>query len=525
MLLVDHGVILMAHAPKGGATINGKEYKGGQFIPGDELASASPEELKAAGIESDAAATPSWHPKTKSNKLSSGGVKVSTSLPKGNFGNANIDITEGDIVVHAKSKTGKGEGNQEKLAIKLWNIWTKPQFNKLSAEEFSAVVEEAAGNASNLMQIATKIKPPSKKKAAKKVSPKLGGIAKNAKKALNKTAKKKSPPKKAGKVVGTVEFDFPKGNFPFAEIDIKQGGGVHVAAGNDTGKGVGNEEKLEAKLQDIWSQHPDIDADEFTSIVESVAPKATTLMSVAKLVQAKIGKQPPKSSAPKGKIKKAPAGAAKVGTYPSWGNVPDASKSGKKVIWPKQPKPDQIKSHVQYAKNKMSWKQKDAVDWYVNSSGPEANAQLRKCPKTMNCINAQSRAKIKAIDEAIAKAPPLPEGLTVFRGIRVNNAWAKKMIGDMKKAMDSGQEMRINMNGVKSTTTDPNVAKKFSNSYKSDTEQVVFEIKPKKGLAVTGEMKYYGGDEKEVIMSSQSMVRPVNYFKVGGKTIIQMEEV
>lgn len=43
----DHILKATRHAPAGGATINGKEYVGGQFIPAEELAKATPEEKAA----------------------------------------------------------------------------------------------------------------------------------------------------------------------------------------------------------------------------------------------------------------------------------------------------------------------------------------------------------------------------------------------------------------------------------------------------------------------------------------------
>jgi len=43
----------VTHAPKGGATVNGKEYAGGEFIPASEMAKASDEEKAALGVEDE----------------------------------------------------------------------------------------------------------------------------------------------------------------------------------------------------------------------------------------------------------------------------------------------------------------------------------------------------------------------------------------------------------------------------------------------------------------------------------------
>ena len=54
---MESGSILQmaaVHAPKGGATVQGKKYKGGQFIPGEVLAKASAEEKQKLGIKDDA---------------------------------------------------------------------------------------------------------------------------------------------------------------------------------------------------------------------------------------------------------------------------------------------------------------------------------------------------------------------------------------------------------------------------------------------------------------------------------------
>jgi len=56
-----------AKAPKGGVTVQGKEYPGGQFIPGDVMDQATDEEKAAIGVEGDSQKGQTKKPKHRTN--------------------------------------------------------------------------------------------------------------------------------------------------------------------------------------------------------------------------------------------------------------------------------------------------------------------------------------------------------------------------------------------------------------------------------------------------------------------------
>lgn len=83
----------------------------------------------------------------------------------------------------------------------------------------------------------------------------------------------------------------------------------------------------------------------------------------------------------------------------------------------------------------------------------------------------------KRLNDAIDQAGDLPEGLTVYRGIRLSREEAAQMLTDLQDAAKAGET--ITMSGISSTSLDPDVARGFTGE-----GRVMFEIRPKTGAYV-----------------------------------------
>lgn len=340
MSLVDNGVIVMARAPAGGATINGKEYKGGMFIPGDEIAQASTEELEAAGIEvedkaeagtDDADADSDGDSAAPKKKAS--GVKVPWEaefeiwqIPKDKDPN-----TDPDLLLHEENVgttiefDGVGGGvYASNDAPPDKSVKIKVKRNKKGDLEFRSMGDRPTTVTSgpNGITISVIDKSGKTRRLLNQgvVGGKLGAaILERDKKntaAKKKTAKKSASVKRGDTPisvknsggVATVTVSPPKGNFPDVKIEISDDD-IVVTAESTTGKGAANPDKLANLLWETWSQpeFEDLTAAQFAELVGDSGSFANNLMNIKNV---KPPKGPPKKPGPKPKATKKSAPAA-----------------------------------------------------------------------------------------------------------------------------------------------------------------------------------------------------------------------
>jgi len=161
---------------------------------------------------------------------------------------------------------------------------------------------------------------------------------------------------------------------------------------------------------------------------------------------------------------------------------------------------------------------------YTGSGYSGLNANLRKCPKTLDCLEGSQRESVAAAAAAVDKAGPLPKGTILYRGSHGDSAGVKKLLSDIEMAIKSGGI--VSLHGVQSTSTRASVAAGFSGY----TNPVVFELVAKSGAYVKPVSIH--PSEYEVLQKHGVKYRPLAIHKNvtvknHGKqvTLIQMEEV
>ena len=145
----------------------------------------------------------------------------------------------------------------------------------------------------------------------------------------------------------------------------------------------------------------------------------------------------------------------------------------------------------------------------------------------------QPSASAKRLAKVVeAHSTSLPKGTVLYRGFNVADAAGQKFID----SLETGKIIKIN--GLQSTSFDPNVAVTWGGDKKSGG--VIFEIKAKKGLYLESHLNKFlpdqgedansFGGEKEVLLphgKKYKVESRLDKQKIGGKTvrIIQLREL
>ena len=153
----------------------------------------------------------------------------------------------------------------------------------------------------------------------------------------------------------------------------------------------------------------------------------------------------------------------------------------------------------------LSKDEKDAIAIYTGGWSMEINTALRG--------GTQMRPAVKeaynTIQKAFAKAPPLPPGTEVYRGMFAEAGAAGQFFSDVRDAVKSGKA--ISMKGIASTSVDKKVAVDIAKKIISSptVERALITIRPKTGLAISFISKY--PEQKEILLDHGKAYRVVSY--------------
>ncbi len=119
---------------------------------------------------------------------------------------------------------------------------------------------------------------------------------------------------------------------------------------------------------------------------------------------------------------------------------------------------------------------------YTGAGYGVINDAMRQCPPDFDCLKGEIALTVNGIEEAIAEAPPFPEPLDLFRGIKLDDAKLEQLTEAMSRAAETGEE--IGMPSITSTSVEPRVAMSFSvEGLYVGASPAVFKIKAKTGLS------------------------------------------
>ena len=158
---------------------------------------------------------------------------------------------------------------------------------------------------------------------------------------------------------------------------------------------------------------------------------------------------------------------------------------------------------------------------YTAGSSSMINRTLRKCPETFDCLDPsfapQIRRQSAELSEAISKAPPLPEGTELYRGVSFGDISDE----DKGKFLSNFRQGRtLSLGGFSSTTLDYKTAQAFGGG------EIMLKIKAKTGLYV-GDVSAYKHDEREILQNQSTRYRVAGQGinKELTRYVIELEEI
>lgn len=162
---------------------------------------------------------------------------------------------------------------------------------------------------------------------------------------------------------------------------------------------------------------------------------------------------------------------------------------------------------------KITSSEKADIADYTGSGYHSLNAAMRQCPPHFNCLQGAHKSEAKNIMSAIDKAPPLPNGTIVHRGMSIHDSSLNAaFIANLKEKMDTGGEFQF----PSITSTSSVKGKEFSGNYK-------FAIKAKTGLYTVKHSSV--PSEKEVIVSPKTRYKVVDIQHSSGQYNVLLEEI
>ena len=84
----------------------------------------------------------------------------------------------------------------------------------------------------------------------------------------------------------------------------------------------------------------------------------------------------------------------------------------------------------------LTKKEVDAVRFYTEEGHIQINKEMRSCPPKFTCVSLKK--EVSALSSLIDRAPPLPEGSVLFRGLGGPPSQMKKLIEAAKKTQKNG---------------------------------------------------------------------------------------
>ena len=171
----------------------------------------------------------------------------------------------------------------------------------------------------------------------------------------------------------------------------------------------------------------------------------------------------------------------------------------------------------------------DALNQYSDYGYTGINSAMRDCPPEFECVEEPQRKQMELIEAALAKAPPLPEPTTVYRGFNNSPEVTEEILNLARQVMENGGIYR--MPSITSTSMDPAVPYlSFGSSQMNRT--VIFQIQAKKGLYINSISEH--NTEHEVLQSAKTRYRVAGVEEVdfvkdgksgGVRNVIYLEEL
>ena len=171
---------------------------------------------------------------------------------------------------------------------------------------------------------------------------------------------------------------------------------------------------------------------------------------------------------------------------------------------------------------KLTAPEYEAIKYYTGSGYVGLNEYLRE-GKTLDPTEQRIVENLKSV---IAKAPPLPEGTRVLRGLGTTRGEATKLIEQLVQARDTKAPMGFSQ--FVSTTLNPAVVDHFTLDGPEDTAKIVFHIDAKRGVFLGRRLGHAQGTEQEILQSPDTRYRVVSVTHKdwdGDGTIVHLEEI
>lgn len=175
---------------------------------------------------------------------------------------------------------------------------------------------------------------------------------------------------------------------------------------------------------------------------------------------------------------------------------------------------------------KLTTEQRDVLsDYTLFEKGKTADWQAVNS-KLRNFIplTHEEQAAQDTIREAIRNSPPLPEGITTYRGINVPEEIAESLIKDFLSLADSGAPHMEHSN----TSSSVNPDRAVSSRIPKGEVRIVYEFKPKRGIYLQTITQQEA--DFEVLMSDEARytvvrVVPDVLYGSGRVTVVQLQEL
>lgn len=169
--------------------------------------------------------------------------------------------------------------------------------------------------------------------------------------------------------------------------------------------------------------------------------------------------------------------------------------------------------HDSVIATKFSAGERSSITSYTGSSYASLNEKMRACPPEFDCLQGKHKTMASNIMNAVDKAPPFKEPVTVRRGMHLGGAKAEAFMNSLAKAKESGEEFAFP--SITSTST--------TSGFSGD---VRFEMVAKKGVFVKSISQV--PSENEVIVSPRQKFKISQVLKStapGQPHLVRLEEI
>lgn len=155
---------------------------------------------------------------------------------------------------------------------------------------------------------------------------------------------------------------------------------------------------------------------------------------------------------------------------------------------------------------KLTAAEEYAVVTYSGDAYASINGAMRKCPPKFECMSGKDKSIMEGVEAALAKAPPLEEPVTAYRGL--SDLTPEVMSGLLKELEHCSKSgLPYMMPNIISTTLAPRIAVSEFGKSVGKTESLVFKIKAKRGLYI--ESISENAQEKELLQSAKTKYKVI----------------